>query len=233
MSKMFKIIAAIFSNLGLSPRNGIHQWEPQLRFLNTLLSQCHYLHDEEDKGICPLPRHCKDVMSSLQCLEHSSPHEVWYHLYYCWAQCHQQTEYSSILSHINDGFLLYYIWAVYMSIFDIISLVQMKNRKPGSQFWGDERWLNKERQQEKAPTEWQDSRGDCCKILMSREIWKIHSKAFWETKSSSWRPPQRATIKEAWQVPAGLAQMQHRASQSSQKKAACLVQLLCETFNQH
>lgn len=73
----------------------------------------------------------------------------------------------------------YYIWAIYMSIIDSLSLAQMKNRKLGSQFWGDDRErLNKGRRG-KGIYRMAGLTGNCCKVLMSREIWGNLSKAFW------------------------------------------------------
>lgn len=117
-----------------------------------------------------------------------------------------------------------------MSIIDSLSLAQMKNRKLGCQFWGDDRErLNKGRRG-KGIHRMAGLRGNCCKVLMSREIWGNLSNAFWVRPRAVAGDRHKAMVKEGWQVPAGLAQMQHRASQ---KKAVCLVLLLCEAFNQH
>lgn len=77
-------------------------------------------------------------------------------------------------------------------------------------------------------------RRDCCKILMSREIWRNHVKAFLrESESNTWGMAKREMIKEEWQLPAGLDQ--RRATQNKQqgqRKAVCLVKFLWEALNQ-
>lgn len=124
----------------------------------------------------------------------------------------------------------YYMWAIYMSILDSFSLAQMKNRKHESQFWGDER-KTKQRQttRKRHPQNGRTQRQLLQGINEQGDLGKPQQRFPSETKSSGWGLPQRAMVKEGWQIPAGLAQMQHRASQ---KKAVCLVPLLCEAFNQ-
>lgn len=144
-------------------------------------------------------------MSSPQLLGHSSPHEVCYHLCYCW--CH----------FIQMMVSLHYMWAICMSILDSLSLAQMKNRKHGSRFWGDER-KTKQRQttRKRHPQNGRTQRQLLQGINEQGDLGKPQRCFPSETKSSSWGPPQRAMLKEGWQIPAGLAQMQHRATRRKQ-----------------
>lgn len=144
--------------------------------------------------------------------------------------CHQQTEYSRGLFHINDGFPI-----LYVSNLDEYHWQLFFGTDEEQKAWVSvlRRWQRKTKQRQTRKRHSQNGRtqGQLLQGINEQgDLGKSQQRFLSETKRSSWGRPQRAMVKEGWQVPAGLAQMQHRASQ---KKAVCLVPLLCEAFNQH